>query len=92
MKNSIVCQTCHRRCAIHVSERQGEGEDENLNLIGTHCFEAWAECPTHGWVSPRGDIRSWGPEVPMNEPLTDSHRREAMRGLRKIMAIQGVRT
>ena len=78
---AILCPTCNRRCRIHVDERQGEGEDEDLNLVGTHCFEAWAECPVHGWVSPRACIESWGPERPMDEPLEADDRRQAVNGL-----------
>lgn len=84
----ILCPTCKRRCTIQVNEREGEGEDEDLNLVGTHCLEAWAECPIHGWVSPRGDIRSWGPERPMDEPLEPDDRRQAVEGLRELMGDQ----
>ena len=79
------CYRCKSRLRLHVSERQGEGEDDDRNLIATHCYEAWAECPTHGWVSPRLDVRTWSREKPLCEPLNSRDHRQAVAGLLKVM-------
>ena len=82
----MKCPVCGLKCRIIASTREGEGEDEDGNLIGTHCLEAWAKCPSHGWVSPKADVRSWSPERPMDEGLTEADRATVIRGLREIMS------
>ena len=84
----MKCHHCSSRLRLHVPERQGEGEDADGNFVSTHCYEAWAECPVHGWVSPRLDARTWSREKPIDEPLTREDRRQAIAGLLEMMAIK----
>ena len=81
----IHCPKCGTKVQIRVSEREGEGENDDGDLVATNCVEAWAECPRHGWVSPRMDIRAWGPERFIDEPIRDYDREMAISGLREIM-------
>lgn len=77
----LLCPKCRKRCRIRSAEREGEGEDEHGNLVGTHCIEAWAECPDHGWISPKMELDSWSEEVPQSEPCTERHRLAAEEGV-----------
>lgn len=69
MHKLVIC-ACGTMPEVKYARREGEGEDEDENLISTHCYEAWVDCPGCGRHSPRMVIECWSDERPLDEPLT----------------------
>lgn len=71
---------CGKKPSANYAERQGEGEDQDENLIATHCFEAWVCCKSCGRHTELMNIECWSEERPLDEPLEGSDAIAAFRG------------